>query len=328
MWMKTIPVIAALFLVTACGDDDSADENNTTGSNNLRLDDNNRSPNNAVANNVTSNNGVVNNGTTNNSSTNNGSTNNGSSNNGTPNNSSSNNTSSTNNTTNNNSSGITEAEPNDERSTANAISFGDTVSGVLESGGADTFALTAAAGKILEVEIVAANPSLNISMFVEGATSDIGDRRFDFDNIAGSKRQYFLPENDTWYLTVQSLEAIDWDYTFIVREVTPVPIANAFSGIVDGDLNDGAVDVYALPAATGRIQAILDAERLAQASDLDSVMYVYSPTAGFVTFNDDASATTDSELNFTAAAGTTYWLVVDAWRLGADNPYELTVQFP
>ncbi|MEZ4459388.1 MAG: hypothetical protein R3E66_06600 [bacterium] len=319
--MKSLTAITALFLVAGCGDD-STDTDEMTGSNNVRLDENNRSVNNTSSNNTSSNNtsNTSNNTSSNNASSNNSATNNTS-------NNSTNNTSGTNNTT-NNSNGITEAEPNDERSTANTISFGDTVSGVLESGGVDTFALTTTAGKILEVEILAADPSLNISMFVEGATSDIGDRRFDFDNIAGSKRQYFLPEDDTWYVTLQSLEAIDWDYRFVVREVTPTPITNAFSATVAGDLNDGAVDVYALPAAAGRIQAALDAERLAQGSDLDSVMYVYSPTAGFVTFNDDASATTDSELDFTAMAGTTYWLVVDAWRLGADNPYELAVQIP
>ncbi len=324
MWMKTLPAIAALFLVAACGDD-STEANNSTGSNNVRLEDNNRFPNNASSNNESSNNGVSNNSSSNNSSSNNSSSNNSSSNTG-----SSNNTSGTNNSTNNTNGTrtIVEAEPNDERATANMISFGDAVSGVLESGGVDTFVLTATAGRILEVEILAADSSLNVSMFVEGATSDIGDRRFDFDNIAGSKRQYFLPKNDTWYVTLQSLEAIDWDYKFVVREVTPAPMTNAFSATVAGDLNDGAVDVYELPAAAGRIQASLEAERLAQGSDLDSVMYVYSPTAGFVTFNDDASTSTDSELNFSSMSGTTYWLVVDAWRLGAANPYELTIQLP
>jgi hypothetical protein len=318
MWMKTLAAITALFLV-ACGDD-STEANDTTGSNNVRFEDNNRSPNNVSSNNASSNN----------ASSNNGVSNNGVSNNGVSNNGSSNNTTGTNNTTGgNNGAGITaEAEPNDDRDTANMVSFGDTVSGVLESGGQDTFVLTATAGRILEVEILAADPSFNISMFVEGATSDIGDRRFDFDNVAGSKRQYFLPKNDTWYVTLQSLEAIDWDYTFVVREVTPTPMTNAFSATVAGDLNDGAVDVYELPSANGEIVARLDAERLADGSDLDSVMYVYSPSVGFVTFNDDASTSTDSELTFSASTGTTYWLVVDAWRLGAANPYELTIQVP
>jgi len=188
--------------------------------------------------------------------------------------------------------------------------------------------LTATAGRILEIEILAANPSLNISMFVEGATSNVGDRRFDFDNVAGSKRQYFLPKNDTWYVTLQSLEEVGWDYKFVVREVTPSPMTNAFLAPVAGDLNDGAVDVYELPAANGQISARLDAERLAGDSDLDSVLYVYSPSVGFVKFNDDASTSTDSELTFNASAGITYWLVVDAWRLGAANPYELTIQLP
>ncbi len=323
MWIKTLPAITALFLV-ACGGDDSTEANNTTGSNNVRVEDNNRSPNNASSNNASSNNASSNNVSSNSGATNNGSSNNGSSNNG-----SSNNTSGTNNTTNSNNGAIvTEAEPNDDRGTANMISFGDTVSGVLEAGGEDTFVFTATAGRILEVEILAANPSLNISMFVEGATSNIGDRRFDFDNVAGSNRQFFLPKNDTWYVTLQSIEAVDWDYTFVVREVTPAPMPNAFSAAVAGDLNDGAVDVYELPVANGQVVARLDAERLADGSDLDSVMYVYSPTVGFMTFNDDASTSTDSELSFSASIGTTYWLVVDAWRLGAANPYELTIQVP
>lgn len=327
MWIKTIPVIAALILVAACGDvsNETNEATNSTGSNNVRPEDINRPPDNGAANNA-SNNTSPNNTSSNNGELNNGSTNN-DANNSSSNNASTNNGSS-NNTVGNNGVLIPEAEPNDAPDTANMISFGDVVSGVVESGGQDTFVLSATAGRILEVEILATAPSLNISMFVEGATSNIGDRGFDLDNVAGSKRQFFLPVNDTWYLTLQSLEAVDWEYSFAVREVLPTPMTNAFSATVAGDLNDGAVDIYELPDENGDVVARLDAERLAGGSDLDTVMYVYSPNLGFVTFNDDASTSTDSELNFSASSGTTYWLVVDAWRLGAANPYELTVQLP
>lgn len=311
--MRTqIPAAMLLCLATACGSGDSNASNNTTGTHDVRTSEsNNRSPNNGASN-ATTNNGSPNNGASN-TATNNGS---------------SNNVAGSNNTTgNNNGSGaVTEVEPNDDRDNANMVLAGDTVSGTAEAGGEDVFVLTGSAGTILELEILSADPTLDVSLFVEGASSDVPDRVIDL--TAASKRQFFLPDNDAWYISMRSFDVEDRSYEFVVREVTPMPMMNAFSGTVVGNLNDRAVDVYELPDADGEVLASLEAERLATGSELDSVMYVYSPTEGLVTFNDDAMTTTDSELDFDAVAAETYWLVVDAWRLGSDNPYELTVTLP
>ncbi len=321
-----LPFSLLLVIAAACGPDDSNTAGGTAGTNNLRTDDSNRfSPNNSAANN-TSNNGTDG-VSTHDGSTNDGSTNNTPTNNGTPNNGATNNGSTNNGSGPNNLPGdVTESEPNDDRASATRLVLGDVVSGSAEAGGEDVFVFDGAAGTILEIEVAAADPTLDVSAFLEDGSGEFRDRRIDVR--AGWKRQFFLPETDAWYISVRSFDVEDRSYEFVVREITPTPISNAFSGVVAGDLDDRAVDVYELPDAEGEIVATLEAERLASGSELDSVMYVYSPTQGFVTFNDDASGTTDSEVDFDASAGVTYWLVVDAWRLGADNPYELLVSLP
>ena len=238
-----------------------------------------------------------------------------------------NNTTGTNNTT-NNSGVVMDTEPNDDPSTAQPITVGDTIAGTATAGELDFFSFVGAQGSIIEVEILSGDSSLDVVIMVQDELDAVGDRVLRLN--PGAKRQFFLPSADTWHVLVFSLDADDRAYEFVVRDVTPNPIVETFADTVVGDLNDGAVDIYALPDADGLILAAVEAERLANPSDFDSMMFVYSPNAGLVAFNDDytAGGTFDSELDFTATAGETYWLVVDAWDLGANNPYELTVLLP
>lgn len=316
--MRTLTLTTVLVVCAACGSEDSNVVNNTSGTNNLRTEPNNVSPNNRGSNNGSSNNTA----NTNTEPANNTSGPNDTSTNNSPTNNSPNNTTGGN----NNPGTRTESEPNDDRAGANGVVLGDTILGTAEPGGEDVFEFTGPAGSILELEVVAADPTLDVSIFVEAEAGDVGDRVIDL--TAGSKRQFFMPEFETYFISIRSFDPEARDYEIVIREVTPSPIDDDFWDTIVSNLNDRAVDVYQLPDVDGRVDAVLEAERLLDGSELDSMMFVYNPTEGLVEFNDDAMTTTDSELDFTAAAGESYWLVVDAWRLGSNNPYELTVSLP
>ncbi|CAN0491920.1 unnamed protein product, partial [Laminaria digitata] len=156
----------------------------------------------------------------------------------------------------------------------------------------------------------------------------------------GDKRQAFIPEDDTYYIYVyDAIDEADPEtilahggptatYAVETSEVMISAMAGTIPGTINGDLNDGDVDVHSFTWASDLvISAQVIAGREPVESDLDSILYLWDADAGeLVSSNDDLNDETfDSGLAAQGTSGTNYYLIVDSYVQAANSDYVLDV---
>lgn len=303
-------------LVAACGDD-SNNSGETTS-------------NNAAGNNAANNN-----------------TGNNPANNNTGNNPTNNNTG--NNPANNNAGGdavMEGEEPNNDADTATPFELGQTVGGTIAEGfgeesDSDVFKFDVQAGTVVSLELANAGAGFVVdgaSQFVAVLFDETGEFYRTFFASYGSSRQIFIPQTGTYYIQIVDYRSIGEDAhggatsTYRLKtgtaELSPVTVASGSR--TSSDLNGGSVRAFSLtPSADEIVRAEIFGQRLAEDSELDTVLYVWDVASGAVVReNDDIdyqAGIYDSSVSFSATQGKQYLLVTDAYVNQAEAPIELAL---
>ncbi len=247
-----------------------------------------------------------------------------------------NNTNNINNTNNTNNVGpdVNEVEPNDETDVANVFQAGQSFAGSIAEGSAEDFdedywVVNLSAGTALELTIQNSDTALPV-------VDVLGPGRIQrrLDPGASATRQFFVPIDGDYFVRVRDARANqeahggeDATYEITSSVVTPEPLDISAPGMQAGDVADSAVDVYSFtPAEDQVVIAELFASREPVMSDLDTIIFVWSPEEGGIAALDDIdfqTGNTDSSATFGTTAGQTYWVVVDFFISTNDAAYEI-----
>ncbi len=144
----------------------------------------------------------------------------------------------------------------------------------------------------------------------------------------GTTREFFVPRANRYQIGVLATEDnpnVDYRLEVTSYPVTPTPLTTT---TIQGDLDDGNVDVYAW-TSTGSGFTIVEVfgERAPTASGIDSFLFVYDDTLDTYVWNDDAmGGTKDSRLDFERRDGAEYLIAVDMYEPSDDHRYELRLQ--
>jgi len=249
---------------------------------------------------------------------------------------------------------VPEVEPNNELDPEEGIdestSFeaGQSIGGNITASAAgapgdlDIYSVELEAGTIFEwsfAEVGDGITDAGLASFLQDGTT--GNTLRALYTADGTKRQAFIPADDTYYLFVY--DAADEaetqaeipahggpSATYLIENASIEPSAQALTapGSASGDLNDGDVDVYSFQWMSEQvIAAQITGAREPISSDIDSVLYLWDADAGeLIATNDDLSSDTlDSAVSAAGANGGNYLLIVDAYIFAPSSAYQLDV---
>lgn len=217
---------------------------------------------------------------------------------------------------------IAESEPNTETSEATAFTQPAVLTGAvaLDSDAVDWWEVHLGGPAIVRLTVESGDVG-----WVE-FQMPLGSKR-GLSGGAGTTREFFIPTSNRYQIGIVATEERPTvDYRLVVEsyEPTPTPLT---STTATGDLDDGNVDVYAW-TSTGEGFTIVEVygERAPISSGLDSFLFVYDDSLKRFEWNDNATATKDSRLDFERRNGAEYLIAVDMYEPTDDHRYELRVQ--
>ena len=221
----------------------------------------------------------------------------------------------------------TEVEPNDGKSASDlgAMTLPGTMNGKIDpANDTDIFAITLAPGDFWDWTATPAGGDLAPHIIVFDTAGGLNPNVVGFAGAGQpAKLQHFVLRTGTFVVGVRDARNVGADggkggptygYALTAKRGVAQPTTVTFPTTKSGKLASvGSVDLYTFTGTNGKgFDIIIRAERKAVPSTLDSRLSLFDLTAKkAVGTNDNAAASSDSELGSASAAPSTYMVIVE-----------------